>query len=185
MCCLWTCVSSLTDCAASGLVCSTTACAASGRVSLLWRPVLLLNVSLLCAFPGRVRVSVLQQSVMSSEVSGLQLHACASNARICSTAANAVSRGVWPTAACAASVLSVCKSLCCTWTCLFSIFKDFCATPGVSVYKSFVLHIEVSVYKSFALHLDVSADRSFVLYLDVPVCKNFCCTCACLSTRAL
>jgi len=91
-----------------------------------------------------------------------------------------VSRGVWPTAACAASVLSVCKSLC-----LFSIFKDFCATPGVSVYKSFVLHIEVSVYKSFALHLDVSADRSFVLYLDVPVCKNFCCTCACLSTRAL
>ena len=55
----------------------------------------------------------------------------------------------------------------------FSIFKDFCATPGVSVYKS------------FALHLDVSADRSFVLYLDVPVCKNFCCACACLSTRAL
>ena len=130
-------------------------------------------------------MSVVQQSVLSPEVSGLELHACASNARICSTAANAVSRGVWPTAACAASVLSVCKSLCCTWTCLFSIFKDFCAAPGVSVYKSFVLHIEVSVYKSFALHLDVSADRSFVLYLDVPVCKNFCCTCACLSTRAL
>ncbi len=108
-----------------------------------------------------------------------------------------MSRGVWPTAACAASVLSVGKSLCCTWTCLFSIFKNFCATPGVSVYKSFVLHIEVSVYKSFvlhievsvykgfALHLDVSAERSFVLYLDVPVCKNFCCTCACLSTRDL
>ena len=35
MCCLWMCVSSLTDCAASGLVCSTTACAALGRVSLL------------------------------------------------------------------------------------------------------------------------------------------------------
>jgi hypothetical protein len=83
--------------AASGLVCSTTACAASGHVSLLWRTVLLLNVSLLCAFRGHVRVSVLQQSVMSSEVSGLQLYACASNAPICSTAANAVPRGLWPT----------------------------------------------------------------------------------------
>ncbi len=184
MCCLWTSVS-LTDCAASDLVCSTTACAASGLVSLLWRPVLLLNVSLLCAFPGRVRVSVLQQSVMSSEVSGLQLHACASNARICSTAANAVPRGLWPTAACAPSVLSVCKSLCGTWSPGRVYLHGLLCYTCVSVCKSFVLHTDVSGYKSFVLHLDVSAYKSFVLHLDVPVCKNFCCTCACLSTRAL
>ncbi len=94
---------------------------------------------------------------------GLQLHACASNARICSTAANAVSKGVWPTAACAASVLSICKSLCCTWTCLFSIFKDFCATPGVSVYKSFALHLDVSANKSAAQAVTVGVLLKFFL----------------------
>ena len=61
---------------------------------------------------------------------------------------------------------------------------DLCYTC-VSVYKSFVLHTDVSGYKSFVLHLDVSTDKSFVLHLDVPVCKNVCCTCACLSIRAL
>jgi hypothetical protein len=182
MCCLWTCVSSLTDCAASGLVCSTTACAASGRVSLLWRPVLLLNVSLLCAFPGHVRVSVLQQSVMSSEVSGLQLHACASNARICSMLCQEV-HGLQQL------VLH-----------LYCLSARACAAPGrvclhgllcytcVSVYKSFVLHTDVSGYKSFVLHLDVSAYKSFVLHAPVHVCLQelyAACTCACLSTRAL
>jgi hypothetical protein len=92
------------------------ACAALERVS----------SSAVCAFPGRVCVSVLQQSVRSPEVSGLQLHACASNARICSTAANAVPSVVWPTPVCAASVLSVCRSLCCTWTCLFT--RALCCT---------------------------------------------------------
>jgi len=105
LCCLWT------------RLFHNSLCRLGTCVSSMWRPVLLLNVSLLCAFPGHVRVSVLQQSAMSSEVSGLQLHACASNARICSTAANAVPRGLWPTAACAPSVLCVCKSLGCTWTC--------------------------------------------------------------------
>jgi len=64
----------------------------------------------------------LQQSVMSTKVSGLQLHACASNARICSTADIAVTRGLmaYSTAACAASLLSVCKSLYISWACLFT-----------------------------------------------------------------
>ena len=82
LCCLWT------------HLFHNSLCRLGTCVSSMWRPVLLLNVSLLCAFPGRVYVSVLQQSVMSSEVSCLQLHACASNARICSTAANAVPRGL-------------------------------------------------------------------------------------------
>ena len=193
MCCLWTCVSSLTDCAASGLVCSTTACAASGRVSLLWRPVLLLNVSLLCAFPGRVRVSVLQQSVMSSEVSGLQLHACASNACICSTAANAVPRGLWPKAACAPSVLSVCKSLCCTWTCLFTRafvlhlrvclqelcashgrvwLQEFCAAPGCVCLQELCAAPGRACLQEFLMHLCVSVYKSFVTHLDVSANKS-------------
>ena len=184
---------SLKQTEASGLVCSTTACAASGRVSLLWQPVLRLNVSPLCAFPGLVRVSVLQQSVMSSEVSGLQLHACASNARICSTAANAVPRGLWPTAACAPSILSVCKSLCCTWTCLRVCLQELCAShgrvwlqkfcaapgcvclqelcaaPGRACLQEFLLHLCVSVYKSFVTHLDVSANKSAAQAVTVGV----------------
>ena len=193
MCCLWTCVSSLTDCAASGLVCSTTACAASGRVSLLWRPVLLLNVSLLCAFPGRVRVTVLQQSVMSSEVYGLPLHACASNARICSTAANAVPRGLWPTAACAPSILSVCKSLCCTWTCLFTRafvlhlrvclqelcashgrvwLQEFCAAPGCVCLQELCAAPGRACLQEFLLHLYVSVYKNFVTHLDVSANKS-------------
>jgi hypothetical protein len=52
--------------------------------------------------------------------------------RICSTTAYAVPRGVWPTAACATSVLSVYKSLCCTCACL-------------SIYMSFVMHLDMSM----------------------------------------
>jgi hypothetical protein len=82
--------------------------------------------------PLDLLIPVLKQIVLSPEVSALQMHACASKARICSTAANAVPRGVLPTEACDPSVLSVCKCraapghvylhglLCCTWTCLFT-----------------------------------------------------------------
>ncbi len=119
-----------------------------------------------------INVSRLQQSVLSLDVyvglfysslySPRKCQAC--NRRlvlqihICSTAANAVPRGVWPTAACTASLLSVCKSLCCTWACLFT--RAFvlhlaclstgylCCTWDVSVYKNFVLHLDVSAYKS-------------------------------------
>jgi hypothetical protein len=117
-------------------------------------------------------VSVIQQSVLSPEVSGLELHACASNARICSTADIAVPRGLWPTA----------PRLCCTFTvCLqepahllgVSIYMGFCAAPGVSVYKRFVLHLDVSAYKSFVLHLDLSVYKNLFLYLCVSVYKSF------------
>ncbi len=138
---------STTACAASGRVSLLWQPVLLLKVSIVQQSVLSLDVSVclfysslcflwtclcvcstaVCAFSGRVCVSVLQQSVLSPEMSGLQLHACASKCTylcICSTAANDVPRGEWPTAACAASVLSVCKSLCCTWTC-----------------KSFVLHL--------------------------------------------
>ncbi len=65
LCSIWTCVSSMAACAPLEHVSSTVA-----------RP-----------FPARVCVSVLQQSVLSPKVSGLQLQSCASNTRICSTAA--------------------------------------------------------------------------------------------------
>jgi hypothetical protein len=117
-------------------------------------------------------VSVVQQTVLSPEVSCLELHACASNARICSTADIAVPRGLWPTAP--QLVLHLyCLSaractfpgrvylhglLCCTWrVCL----QELCAAPACVCLQELVLNLDVSVY------------------------KNLCCTCACLSTRAL
>ncbi len=63
-------------------------------------------------------------------------------------------RGVWPTAPCAAPVLSVYKSLCCIWTCLST--RAFVLHPDVSAYKSFVLYLDVSVYKSLFLNLCMS-----------------------------
>ncbi len=156
MCCLWTCVSSMAASASAALE--------------------LVSSTAVCAFPGRVCVSALQCSSLYCPrrcvASGLQLHACASNARICSTAANAVSRGVWPTAACTAPGR------------VFLVFS-----------RTFVLHRRVCLQELCALHRGVCLQElcpapgcvclSFVLYLNVPVCKNFCCTCACLCTRAL
>jgi hypothetical protein len=130
---------------------------------------------------------------MSSEVSGLQLHACASNARICSTAANAVPRGLWPTAACAPSVLSVCKSLCCTWTCLFTRafvlhlrvclqelcashgrvwLQEFCAAPGCVCLQELCAAPGRACLQEFLLHLCVSVYKSFVTHLDVSANKS-------------
>ncbi len=88
-------------------------------------------------------------------------------------------------AACAAPVLSVSKSLCCTWTCLYTRAFVLVLHLGFS-YKSFVLHQDVSAYKSFALHLDVSLstracvapvriclqDKNFVMHLDVSAYKS-------------
>jgi hypothetical protein len=77
-------------------------------------------------------------------------------------AACAVPRGVRPTAACAAHVLSVYKSLSCIWTCLST--------------RAFVLH---------APGRDVSAYKSFELYWTCLSTRACCCSCACLSTSAL
>ncbi len=56
-------------------------------------------------------------------------------------------------------------------------YRSQCDAPDVSAYKSFLLHLDelcaVPAYKSFVLHLAAS------------VYKSLCCTCACLSTRAL
>jgi hypothetical protein len=148
------------------------ACAALERVS----------SSAVCAFPGRVFVSVLLQSVLSPEVSGLQLHACASNARIVQQqpmlcqASYGLQQFVLhlyclSAGACAApGRVYLHGHLCCTsHVCL----QELCAAPGVSVYKSFVVHMDASAYKSFVLHLDVSVYKSFVLHMDVSTYKSF------------
>jgi hypothetical protein len=199
MCCLWTCVSSLTDCAASGLVCSRTACAASGRVSLLWRPVLLLNVSLLCAFPGRVRVSVLQQSVMSSEGSGLQVHMLVLQMCVFVQQQPILCQEVYGLP----SVLSVCKSLCCTWTCLFTRafvlhlrvclqelcasngrvwLQEFCDAPGCVCLRELCAAPGRACLQAFLLHLHVRVCLQELCDAPGRVCQQECspgCNCRC------
>jgi hypothetical protein len=144
-----------------------------------------LNVSLLCAFSGRVRVA---------------------------TAVCNVHGGVWPAAACLCfkcvylfnssqccakrsmaysslcSIYTVClqepvlhldvsiytgfcatpaclstRALCFTRTCLPTkcvCLQELCAAPGRACLHEFLLHLCVSVYKSFVTRLDVSANKS-------------------------
>ncbi len=112
-------------------------------------------------------MSVLLQSVLSPVLSGLQLHACASNARICSTATNALPRGEYGLQQFALYLYTVCLQEPVLHLDV-SIYTGFCAAPGVSVYKSFVLHLDASAYKSFVLHLCVSIYiyKIFLLHLD-------------------
>jgi hypothetical protein len=125
---------------------------------------------------------LLQQSVLSPEVSGLELHACASNARICSTADIAVPRGLWPTAPQLVLHLYCLSARACTFAGRVYLHGLLCCTWCVCL-QSFVLHLDVSAYKSFVRHLDVSVYKnlfctcasvykSFVTHLDVSAYKS-------------
>ncbi len=155
MCCLWTCVSSMA------------ACAALERVSSLCFPWTCPCIS----------------ATAVCNILGVVWHAAACFCFRCAYLFNSsqccAKRSMAYSSLC--SICTVCSRACAApgCVCLHGLLCYTC----VSVYKSFVLHTDVSRYK--VLHLDVSAYKSFVLHLDVPVCKNFCCTCACLSTRAL
>jgi hypothetical protein len=150
------CVYSIAACGASGRVCSTATCAASGRVSLLWQPVLPLNVS---------------QSVLSLAVS-----ACVSvllySSLYCPRRCLACSYMLvlqMPTAACAASILFVCKSLCCTWTCLFT--------------RVFVLHLACVSSRALCCTWTCLSTRALCCtWMSLPT-RALCCTWTCLSTR--
>ncbi len=120
----------------------------------------LLPLDILVSVLRQTLLSVCVYSIASCAVSGhvcsAATYAVAATGQICSKAACAVPRGVRPTAACAAHVLSVYKSLCFIWTCLST--------------------------RAFLLHLDVSAYKSFELYWTCLSTRACCCFCACLST---
>jgi hypothetical protein len=87
-----------------------------------------------CAFPGRVCVSVLQQPVLSPEVSGLIQQ---------QPMLRQEEYGLQQL------VLHLQYTVCLQEPMLHldvSIYTGFCAAPGVSVCNSFVLHMDMSAY---------------------------------------
>jgi hypothetical protein len=76
-------------------------------------------------------------------------------------AACAVPRGVRPTAACAAHVLSVYKSLCCIWTCLST--------------RAFVLHLDVTCLPTRALSCTGRVRLQEPVVAPVRVCLQALC----------
>ncbi len=160
LCCLWTCVSSLTDCAASGLVCSTTACAASGRVSLLHMAACaaLERVSSLC-FPWTCP--------------------CVSATAVCN-----VLGGVWPAAACLCfkyAYLFNSSQCCAKRSMAYSSLGSICTV----CLQEPVLHLDVSIYTGFCATPACLSTRALCFTRTCLTIRVLCCTWMCLPTRAL
>jgi hypothetical protein len=130
-------------------------------------------------------VSVLQQSVLSSEVSGLQLLVLHLDVFVQEMPVSCQARGVWPTEACTAPELSVYQSLCCPWSWTSLSTRAFVlhmtclstragAAPGRVCLLEPVLHLCVSVYKSFVVHLYMSAYKSLAHTVAENVRLQFC-----------
>jgi hypothetical protein len=127
--------------------------------------------------PGRVCVSALQQSLCSRRCRYFPwTYRYLFNSSLCYAYSS-----LWPTADCAASQLSVNKSLSYTWTGLST--NAFVCTWGVCLREP-ELHLDVSVYKSFSVHLGCLSTIEPVLNLCVSVYRRFFVHLGCLSTRA-
>jgi hypothetical protein len=156
----WTCLFSAA-CAEFGRACPTQQPMLSLDVSVLLHLLLPMDMWHLCCtvYCAALDVSVLQQPVLPQDVSLLQLCCpliCLFNSRL---------------------DVSLCLFynslyvLCITWMYLFNISLCCARCAGLPVYN-----ILYCIYVSL---------QELLLHLDVSVFMILCCTCACLSTRAL
>ena len=182
LCCLWTRLFHNSLCRLGTCVSSMAACAALERVSSLCFPWTCpcVSATAVCNVLGGVWPAA-----------ACLCFKCA----YLFTAANAVPRGQWPTAACAPSVLSVCKSLCCTWTCLITRafvlhlhgrvclqelrashgrvwLQELGAAPGCVCLQKLCAAPGRACLQEFLLHLYVSVYKNFVTHLDVSANKS-------------